>query len=282
MTRTGAVERHPYRSQNPSSRRCAPGVRPQRAICPRTQAAITSATANRNQPSRSVCRDGAGARALRLPGRDGREPPVPRAAAAARPPGAARARSGRRGSGPRRPGEASAAIPRRIIKHTARFVTSSPAAGAVPVAVTTLARRSDPDDVACQAETAGRRRSGPDPRDRRGRRPGTPTARARGGAGTGQDRSTPDSRRGAVAVPYLAANRALAREQLALIDEALATAASLGPRCQNRHRNRPFRPVGTPQAGNASKGGSREGRDRRGVGEIYQRPEEDWRRSPKL
>src|SRR5262245_10535915 len=31
-------------------------------------------------------------------------------------------------------------------------------------------RRSDPDDVACKAKTVGRRRSGPHPRDRRGRR----------------------------------------------------------------------------------------------------------------
>ena len=35
--------------------------------------------------------------------------------------------------------EASAAMPTALIKHTARFVTSSPAAGAVPVAVTALA-----------------------------------------------------------------------------------------------------------------------------------------------
>ena len=35
--------------------------------------------------------------------------------------------------------EASAAMPAALIKHTARFVTSSPAAGAVPVAVTALA-----------------------------------------------------------------------------------------------------------------------------------------------
>ena len=75
----------------------------------------------------------------RLPGRDGREPPVPRAAAAARPPGAARAAPAAAALWAELAREASAAMPAAFIKNTARFVTSSPAAGTVPVAVTALA-----------------------------------------------------------------------------------------------------------------------------------------------
>ena len=116
----------------------------------------------------------------RLPGRDGREPPVPRAAAAARPPGAARARSGRRGAlgrdGPRSFGRDARGAPQALGPVRDEFSRGRCRAGGGHRSC----RRSDPDDVAYQAETAGRRRGGPDPHDRRGRRPGTPTDCARG------------------------------------------------------------------------------------------------------
>ena len=164
-----------------------------------------------------------GGAAARMPRRDGREPPVPRAAAAAD-------RLVRRGLAPAAAAlwaemarEASAAMPAAIIKHTARFVTSSPAAGAVPVAVTALAKgviqmmwlaRLKPLVAVAAAlilTTAGvavQGRQQPAPRERGNRpRPLLPRQPAR-------------RRR---AVPDLAANRAIARQQLALIDEALAT-----------------------------------------------------------
>ena len=76
--------------------------------------------------------------------------------------------------------------------------------------------------MGCKAETAGRRRNGPDPRDRRGRRPGTPTARAEGAREQAKNAPPPKAGAGGAAVPDIAVNRALAREQLALIDQALA------------------------------------------------------------
>ena len=45
------------------------------------------------------------------------------------------------------------------------------------------------------------------------------------------------------------------------------------PEWQTEYRRPVFLPVGTPSAGNASQGGSREGRDRCGVREIHQQPE---------
>ena len=171
----------------------------------------------------------------RLPGRDGREPPVPRAAAAARPPGAARARSGRRGAlgrhGPRSFGRDARGAHQAYGPVRDEFSRGRRRAGGGRCSC----RRSDPDDVACKAETAGRRRGGPDPRDRRGRRPGTPDS-PRPREAREQAKTAPPSTAGAgaAAVPDMAANRALAREQLALIDEVLAIAASAGPRRQNQ------------------------------------------------
>ena len=76
---------------------------------------------------------------LRLPASTVRVRLMRARARPARPPGAARARSCCRGAlgrdGPRSFGR----CPRRSSSTTARFVTSSPAAGAVPVAVTALA-----------------------------------------------------------------------------------------------------------------------------------------------
>jgi RNA polymerase sigma-70 factor (ECF subfamily) len=118
--------------------------------------------------------------------------------------------------------EASAAMPAALIKHAARFVTSSPAAGTVPVAVTALAEgviqmmwlaRLKPLVAVAAAlilATAGvavhgRQQSAP-----RGAREQAKTVRP------------PRAGAGGAAVPDLAANRAIARQQLALIDEAWA------------------------------------------------------------
>ena len=117
--------------------------------------------------------------------------------------------------------EASAAMPAALIKHTARFVTSSPAAGAVPVAVTALAEgviqmmwlaRLKPLVAVAAAlilatagvAVQGRQQPAPEGAREQAKTAPPPTA----GAGA--------------AVPDMAANRALAREQLALIDEAWA------------------------------------------------------------
>jgi RNA polymerase sigma factor (sigma-70 family) len=121
--------------------------------------------------------------------------------------------------------EASAAMPAALIKHLARFVTNSPAAGIVPVAVTVLAEgviqmmwlaRLKPFVAVAAAlvlATAavavhGRQQSAPaQERARDQAKPAPPPA-----AGAA-----------AAAVPAIAANQALARQQLALIDQALAT-----------------------------------------------------------
>ena len=92
--------------------------------------------------------------------------------------------------------EASAAMPAALIKHTARFVTSSPAAGAVPVAVTALAEgviqmmwlaRLKP--LVAVAAALILATAGVAVQDANSPRPSE-------SAGTGQDRSSPDSRRG--------------------------------------------------------------------------------------
>jgi RNA polymerase sigma-70 factor (ECF subfamily) len=116
-------------------------------------------------------------------------------------------------------GEASAAVPAALIEHSAGFVASSPAVGAVPAVVTALAEgviqmmwlaRLKPlvaiaaALVLATVGVAVQGRQQPVP----------------GGAGE-QAKSAPPP--AAAAVPDLAANRALAREQLVLIDEALAT-----------------------------------------------------------
>jgi hypothetical protein len=113
--------------------------------------------------------------------------------------------------------EVSAAIPAALIKHSARFVTSSPAAGAVPAAVTALAEgviqmmwlaRLKPlvaVAAAVMLVTAGvavQGRQGPAPQREREQAKTAPLPAV-------------------AAVPALAANQALAREQLALIDKAL-------------------------------------------------------------
>jgi hypothetical protein len=120
--------------------------------------------------------------------------------------------------------KASAAIPAALIKRTARFVTSSPAAGAVPVAVTALAEGVIPmiwharlkPMVAIAAAlilaTAGVAVQG-------GQKPAPEEARE-------QAKTAPppaaDAGAAALDVPDLAANRDIARKQLVLIDEALA------------------------------------------------------------
>ena len=185
-------------------------------------------------------------RPARLPGRDGREPTVPRAAAAARPPGAARARSGCGGTlgrdGPRRFGRDARGGHQAIGPVRDESSRGRHRAGGGHRSC----RRSDPDDVARKAETAGRRRSGADPRDRRGRRPGTPTARARGSAKQAKTAPRPTAGAGGAAVPDLAANRAIARQQLALIDEAWALLHDLARNGRIEIGHRDFRPVGTP------------------------------------
>ena len=142
--------------------------------------------------------------------------------------------------------EASAAMPAALIKHTARFVTSSPAAGAVPVAVTALAEgviqmmwlaRLKPLVAVAAAlilatagvAVQGRQQPAPEGAREQAKTAPPPTAGA-----------------GAAAVPDMAANRALAREQLALIDEALAMLHQLARNAQNRYRRPVFLPVGTP------------------------------------
>ncbi len=118
--------------------------------------------------------------------------------------------------------EASAAMPLPIIKNLARFVMSSPEAGAVPAAVTALAKgviqmmwlaRLKPLLAVAAAlilATAGvavQERQQPAPE---GTREQAKTA------------SPPAAGAGGAAVPDMAANRAMAREQLALIDKAWA------------------------------------------------------------
>ncbi len=114
--------------------------------------------------------------------------------------------------------EASAAMPTALIKQSARFLTSSPAAGAVPVAVTVLAEgvirmmwfaRLKPLAAVAAAlilATAGvavhgRQKPAPE-------------------GGSEQANTARPQAAGAGVVPDMAANRALARQQLALIDEA--------------------------------------------------------------
>ncbi len=118
--------------------------------------------------------------------------------------------------------DASAAIPAALIKNTARFVTSPPAAGAVPVAVISLTEgviqmmwlaRLKPLVAVATAlilATAGvavQGRQQPEAEGAREQAKNAPPRTAGAGAAT-------------PAVPDLEANRALARQQLALIDEA--------------------------------------------------------------
>jgi hypothetical protein len=117
--------------------------------------------------------------------------------------------------------EASAAMPAALIRHSDRFVTSSPAAGAVPVAVTALAEgvismmwlaRLRPRVAVTAAlilatagvAVQGRQQPAPERAREQAKTAAPPTAGA-----------------GGAAMPDIAANRALAREQLALIDQAL-------------------------------------------------------------
>jgi hypothetical protein len=113
-------------------------------------------------------------------------------------------------------------MPAALIKDSARFVTSSAAAGAVPEAVTALAEgviqmmwlaRLRPLVAVTAAlilATAGVAVQGRQQPAPEGAREQAKTA------------APPAAGAGGVAVPDLAANRALAREQLALIDQALA------------------------------------------------------------
>ena len=122
--------------------------------------------------------------------------------------------------------DASAALPAALIKHTARFVTSSPAAGAVPAAVTALAEgviqmlwlaRLKPLVAVASVlilatvgvAVQGRQKSAPEGA-REQVKPAAPPA-----AGAGAAAPAP-------AGPDMAANRALAREALALIEDAFA------------------------------------------------------------
>ena len=126
-------------------------------------------------------------------------------------------------------------MPAALIKQSARFVTSSPAAGAVPVAVTALAEgviqmmwlaRLKPLVAVAAAlilatagvAVQGRQQPAPEGAREQAKTAPPPTA----GAGAPP------------AVPDLAANRALAREQLALIDEAWAMLHQLAQNAQNR------------------------------------------------
>ena len=123
-------------------------------------------------------------------------------------------------------------MPAALIKHTARFVTSSPAAGAVPVAVTALAEgviqmmwlaRLKPLVAVAAAlilATAGvavQGRQQPAPEGAQEQAKTAPPAPL----------PTVGSGAAAAAVPDMAANQALARQQLALIDEAWALMHSL-------------------------------------------------------
>jgi RNA polymerase sigma factor (sigma-70 family) len=125
--------------------------------------------------------------------------------------------------------EASAAMPAALIKHSARFVTSSPAAAAVPMTVTALAEgviqmmwlaRLKPLIAVAAARilatagvaVQGRQQSAPKGAREQAKTASPPTT----GAGAA-----------ALAVPDLAANRALAREQLVLIDEVWAMQRAL-------------------------------------------------------
>jgi hypothetical protein len=123
--------------------------------------------------------------------------------------------------------EASAAMPAALIKHTARFVTSSPAADAVPAAAAALTEgviqmmwltRLKPLVAVAAAlvlVTAGVAVQG--------RQQPTPE----GALAQAKTAPPPAAGAAAAAVPDLAANRALAREQLALIDKALAVLHNL-------------------------------------------------------
>lgn len=121
--------------------------------------------------------------------------------------------------------KASASMPVALFKQTCRVATSSPAAGAVPVAVTALAEgvirmmwlaRFKPLAVVAAAlvlTTAGvavHARQKPAPN-------GAP----------GQAKTAPRPNVGADTVPEIAANRTLAREQVALADEALTMLQAL-------------------------------------------------------
>jgi RNA polymerase sigma factor (sigma-70 family) len=115
--------------------------------------------------------------------------------------------------------EASAAMPLAIIKNTIRFVTSSLTAGAMPATVTALAEgviqmmwlaRLKPLAVVVAAlilTTAGVAVQGR-------QRPAPEGARAQA--------KTATSPPAAAALPVMAANQAIAREQLALVNETLA------------------------------------------------------------
>jgi RNA polymerase sigma factor (sigma-70 family) len=126
--------------------------------------------------------------------------------------------------------EASAAMPAALIKQSARFVTSSPAAGAVPVAVTALAEgviqmmwlaRLKPLVAVAAAlilatagvAVQGRQQSAPEGAREQARTAAPPPAGAGGAALAVQDPGE--------------ANRAIARQQLVLIDEAWAFMHSL-------------------------------------------------------
>ena len=118
--------------------------------------------------------------------------------------------------------EASARMPTALIKHTARFVASSPAAGAVPVAVAALAEaviqmmwlaRLKP--LVAVAAALILATAGVAVQERQ-----QPASERKGEQAKTAPPSTADA--GGAAVPDMAVNRALATEQLALIDEVLA------------------------------------------------------------
>jgi RNA polymerase sigma factor (sigma-70 family) len=126
--------------------------------------------------------------------------------------------------------EGSAAVPAALLKHSAQFVAGSSAAGAVPVAITTLAEgviqmmalsRLKPLAgvaaalILASAGVAVQGRQQPAPNGARNSAKTAPPAAAGAGAGPG------------AAAPDITAIRALAREQLALIDAAEVTARQL-------------------------------------------------------
>jgi hypothetical protein len=135
--------------------------------------------------------------------------------------------------------EASAAMPAALIKHSVRFVTSAPAAGVVPAAVAALAEgviqmmwlaRLKPlaavaaTLVLATAGVAVQGRQQPAPK---GAQEQTKTAPPALPSPPALPAPPPPVDSDFAAPPDVAANRALARQQLTLIDNALALAHDL-------------------------------------------------------
>jgi hypothetical protein len=142
--------------------------------------------------------------------------------------------------------DASAAMPATLIKHSVRYVTSSPAAGAVPAAVTALAEgviqmmwlaRLKPLVAVAAAlilATAGvavQGRQQPAPEGAQEQAKTAHPALPAPPPPVDSDFAAPSN---------MAANRALARQQLALIDDAWALAHSLAQNARIEIATGPF------------------------------------------